>query len=201
MIREGQRHFHAGKRHVPATWPMAAGWTVKSGPHSGAGLFFASPGVPGQCFSMWMGRLFRKTAGWTTAAFPTRGSEGNGWTFSNASPGPGPYFWPLPCPGKRRLPNAGTYSPIYQEVSLQEARMWSFGQGIIRQEMVIQRKTIQGTTVLISCTPSTPPGSLSSRRFSPTPAPAFTSASMNTKAALISLRSRDRRTAAGRRKR
>ena len=198
MIREGQRHFHAGKKHVPATWPMAAGWTVRSGPHSGAGLFFASPGVPGQCFSMWMGRLFRKTAGLRTASCPIRGSAGSGWTFSNASPGPGPYFWPLPCPGKRRLPNAGTYSPIYQEVSLQEAHMWSLGQGIISQEMDIQRKTIQGTTVLRSSTPSTPPGSLSFRRFSPTPASA--SASLNTKAALISLHSRDRKNAVGGRK-
>ena len=201
MIREGQRHFHAGKRHVPATWPMAAGWTVRSGPHSGAGLFFASPGVPGQCFSIWTERLFLKTAGRRTASFPSRGSVGNGWTFSNASPGPGPYFWPPPCPGKRRPPNAGAYSPIYQEVSLQEARMWSFGQEMIRQGKIVQRKTTQGTTGMRSSTPSTPPGSLSSRRFSPPPATAFASASLNTKAVLISLHSRDRRNAAGGRKR
>ena len=81
--------------------------------------------------------------------------------------------------------------------------MWSLGQGIISQEMDIQRKTIQGTTtqgttVLRSSTPSTPPGSLSFRRFSPPPASA--SASLNTKATLISLHSRDQKNAVGGRK-
>lgn len=160
---------------------------------------FRIPWSPRAVFLDLDGTLIPKNGRAEDRLLPQPGISGEWMDFFKRESRTRSLFLATSLPWKEAAANAGAYSPIYQEVSLQEARMWSFGQGMIRQGKIVQRKTTQGTTGMRSSTPSTPPGSLSSRRFSPTSA--FASASLNTKAVLISLHSRDRRNAAGGRKR